>query len=164
MLQGGHERLTDRQTDGQTDRQTGWIQYTLPNFVAGSIKICGATYFDTPNLLTWMGCIPKRTDPYQTSIIPYTKVLFCTSNVPLCHSTNHAEYNHNKPQTFLLGFATPMIMVADVLSLLQISNYDITEHNIALLVIINPNSRCRRSWQNCQRKFFEGVLKHTQNI
>ena len=27
MLQGGHERLTDR--------QTGWIQYTPPNFVAG---------------------------------------------------------------------------------------------------------------------------------
>ena len=42
MLQGGHERLTnrqtDRQTDGQTDRQTGWIQYTPPNFVAGGIK------------------------------------------------------------------------------------------------------------------------------
>ena len=34
MLQGGHERLTDRQTDRrtdrQTDRQTGWIQYTPP--------------------------------------------------------------------------------------------------------------------------------------
>ena len=28
---------TDRRTDGQTDRQTGWIQYTPPNFVAGGI-------------------------------------------------------------------------------------------------------------------------------
>ena len=35
MLQGGHERLPDR----QTDRQTGWIQYTLPNFVAGGINM-----------------------------------------------------------------------------------------------------------------------------
>ena len=47
MLQGGHERVTDRQTDGQTDRQTdrrtdrqtGWIQYTPPNFVVGGIII-----------------------------------------------------------------------------------------------------------------------------
>ena len=42
MLQGGHEKVngqTDRRTDGQTDRQTGWIQYTPPNFVAGGIKI-----------------------------------------------------------------------------------------------------------------------------
>ena len=40
MLQGGHEKVngqTDRRTDGQTDRQTGWIQYTPPNFVAGGI-------------------------------------------------------------------------------------------------------------------------------
>ena len=29
---------TDRRTDGQTDRQTGWIQYTPPNFVAGGYK------------------------------------------------------------------------------------------------------------------------------
>ena len=37
MLQGGHAKV-NRRTDGQTDRQTGWIQYTPPNFVAGGIK------------------------------------------------------------------------------------------------------------------------------
>ena len=37
MLQGGHERLTQRQTDRRTDRQTGWIQYTPTNFVAVGI-------------------------------------------------------------------------------------------------------------------------------
>ena len=33
----GRTRKGNRQTDGQTDRQTGWIQYTPPNFVAGGI-------------------------------------------------------------------------------------------------------------------------------
>ena len=39
MLQGWHQRLTDRQTDAETEkrteRQTGLIQYTPTNFVAG---------------------------------------------------------------------------------------------------------------------------------
>ena len=33
----GRTRKVNGQTDGQTDRQTGWIQYTPPNFVAGGI-------------------------------------------------------------------------------------------------------------------------------
>ena len=37
MLQGGHERLTDRQTDGQTDRYGE--SNIPPNFVAGGITI-----------------------------------------------------------------------------------------------------------------------------
>ena len=36
MLQGGHENVNG-QTDRETDRQTGWIQYTPPNFVSGGI-------------------------------------------------------------------------------------------------------------------------------
>ena len=33
----GRTRKVNGQTDRQTDRQTGWIQYTPPNFVAGGI-------------------------------------------------------------------------------------------------------------------------------
>ena len=42
MLQGGHERLTDRQTDRRTDRQTdrqAESDIPPPNFVAGGIKM-----------------------------------------------------------------------------------------------------------------------------
>ena len=34
----GRTRKVNRQTDRRTDRQTGWIQYTPPNFVAGGVK------------------------------------------------------------------------------------------------------------------------------
>ena len=44
----GRTRKVNRHTDGQTDRrtdgQTGWIQYTPPNFIAGGIKIDTVLY------------------------------------------------------------------------------------------------------------------------
>ena len=40
MLQGGHERLIDRQTDRRTDRRTDRVNPIYPpNFVAGGINI-----------------------------------------------------------------------------------------------------------------------------
>ena len=46
----GRTRKVNGQTDGQTDRQTGWIQYTPPNFVAGG-------YNNIIQILLWMGFI-----------------------------------------------------------------------------------------------------------
>ena len=37
----GRTQKVNGQTDRQTDRQTGWIQYTPPNFVAGGIITMG---------------------------------------------------------------------------------------------------------------------------
>ena len=77
MLQGGHERLTDR----QTDRQTGWIQYTPTNFVAGGINI--------------------QKLPFNNSIchIPFTLVV--KSSLRWRHNGRNSISNHQPDNCFL---------------------------------------------------------------
>ena len=66
----GWTRKVNRQTDGQTDRQTGWIQYTPPNFVAEGINIL--IFF----LQNWLvnigsvnGLVPSGNKPLPETIL-----------------------------------------------------------------------------------------------
>ena len=149
MLQGGHERLTDRQTDGQT----GWIQYTPTNFVAGGIIIR-----DQETVGVQAGGDPPWVGPPNLGQSDRQFVYKCTKTPWLIRSQETAGIQWSKTQSWS-GLGSTIMNVSN-----KFENNPLNGSSGNVWKLLNQRPRNSRNSAKCDQKLLRLWEYHNECI